>query len=714
MNNPLSFPIPSKIVPNHLQRLALIYVRQSSTKQVENNKESQLYQYNLVERARSMGWPPPQIRVIDADLGLSGQGSDYRSGFKELVAEVSLGNVGLVVGYEVSRLARNNSDWYQLLDLCAVFGTLIADTDGLYDPRLYNDRLLLGLKGTMSEAELHLLKLRMAEGRMNQVRRGVYRQHLPTGLLRLPDGSVILDPDAQVRHTLEMLFVQFVALGSCEKLLRYCRRENVLLPRRQTSGFSAGRLLWKEAAAAAIYDILRNPAYAGAFAYGRRQVDPARRRPGQRATGLAYKPLSEWLYLQQDVYPAYLSWDQFLANQQRLHENATRVFAAPVGEGNTAQGAARAGAALLQGLVLCGKCGCRMRVAYKHTPRYHCDALARRYDRPRCASFPIPSVDQVVVEAFLEAVRPAQLDALEAVLAEQIADQTRLRRQWQERLVRARYEVGLAQRQYEAVDPQNRLVAAELERRWEEKLLQLRQVDQEVQRFEQQAQRPALSETTKQQFRTICQTLPVLWEQGELCGVQKKELLRSLIASVVLRALAPDRVEVKIVWVSGHYSLHEVPLRVHREADVSGHEAMIERIGQLWQSGQSDEQIAVTLTAEGFRSARRLEVTGPCVQKIRLDRGWYQTLHQSRGALELEGYLTPRGLASVLGVEQTWVYRRLYKGEIEARYLRRSAQGNVWLIQNDPVLLASLRAQRVDPTSADGGSPPQGTQCTNG
>jgi DNA invertase Pin-like site-specific DNA recombinase len=638
-----------------------------------------------------MGWDPEQIRVIDADLGLSGQGSSYRTGFKELVAEVSLGNVGLIVGYEVSRLARNNSDWYQLLDLAAVFATLIADTDGIYDPRLYNDRLLLGLKGTMSEAELHLLRLRMAEGRMNQVRRGVYRQRLPTGLTRLQDGSVVLDPDEQVRHLLEMVFTKFEQLGSCTKVMCYFRKENLLLPRRQTAGFQAGRLLWKEASAAAIYDILRNPAYAGAFAYGRRQVDPARRQPGRKATGLAYKPLSEWLHLQQGVYPAYLCWEQYLANQERLHQNATAAFDVSHTATEHAQGDTRHGRALLQGLVVCALCGCRMRLAYKHTPRYHCDALSRRYALPACASFRTPSVDQVVVEAFFAAVQPAQLDALEAVLSAQKAERDRLARQWEERRKRARYEVGLAERQYEAVDPQNRLVASELERRWETKLKEQQVVEQDFQRFEKELAPVALCDTMQKQFRAICETLPALWESGDLSWEQKKQLLRSLISSVILRSLAADRVEVKIVWLSGHYSLHEAHPLIQREADVSGHADMVVRVGELWQTGLSDEQIALKLTAEGFRSARRLEVTWLTVQKIRLSRGWYEMLYQSRGAQEVAGYLTPRGLAARLGVERTWVYRRLYTGQIASVYLRRSSQGNIWLIEESAELLSYLR-----------------------
>lgn len=290
-----------KITPAHRQRLAFIYVRQSTPKQVIQNQESQQYQYRLQLRAQELGWAAERVRVIDSDLGLSGSEAAGRSGFQELVAEISLGHAGIVFGYEVSRLARNNADWYHLLDLAAVFGTLIADNDGIYDPRLYNDRLLLGLKGTMSEAELHLLRQRLDAGRMNQVKRGAYRQRLPTGYLRLPDGEVIKDPDDQVRHVIELTFAKFEELGSAGKVMRYLREHGILFPRRQSAGPQANHLLWKVASESAVIEMLNNPAYAGAFVYGRRQNDPTLRKAGRNATGNRRKPLAEWLHLQQNV-----------------------------------------------------------------------------------------------------------------------------------------------------------------------------------------------------------------------------------------------------------------------------------------------------------------------------------------------------------------------------------------------------------------------------
>ena len=399
----------SKVTSAHLERTAFIYVRQSTLKQVAHNKESQENQYRLQQRARSLGWSAERIRVIDSDLGKSGSEARGRMGFQELVAEVSLGSAGIIFGYEVSRLARNNQDWYHLLDLAAVFDTLIADNDGIYDPRSYNDRLLLGLKGTMSEAELHWLHQRLNAGRMNQVKRGAYRQKLPTGLVRLPDKSVVKDPDDQIRHVIELIFSKFEELGSVNKVIRYFRRHEIQIPRCQSHGPQVGQIVWKIANEYAITDMIKNPAYAGAFAYGRRQGDPTLRKPGRSATGMRRKPMLEWIECQQDVYPAYITWAQYLKNQERIRQNGLRF------EENRqkAQGIMRNGPGLLQGLVTCGYCGHHMHIVYKHTPRYTCQGMTRTTNAPSsCNSVRAEVVEKVVVPAFFEAIQPAQLDAL--------------------------------------------------------------------------------------------------------------------------------------------------------------------------------------------------------------------------------------------------------------------------------------------------------------
>ena len=686
-----------KITSQQQQRLAYIYVRQSTLKQVHENQESQAYQYRLKQRAFELGWPEERIRIIDSDLGVSGREATAREGFQTLVAEVSLGHVGIVFGYEVSRLARNNYDWYHLLDLAAIFGTLIADSDGIYDPRLYNDRLLLGLKGTMSEAELHLLRQRLDAGRMNQVKRGTYRQRLPTGYIRLPDGTVVKDPDDQVRHVIEMMFAKFNELGSVNKVLRYLRRNKILLPRRQNGGPQANQLLWKVASEAAITDMLHNPAYAGAFAYGRRQIDPTRRDLARPAAGRVRKPISEWLHLQQDAYPAYITWEQYLANQERIHQNGLRF----VENRHKAQGIARDGPGLLQGMVICGRCGHHLQVVYKHTPRYICRGLSRTTDAPSdCSSVRAPAVDQAVVQAFFDAIQPAQIDALEAILASQSIEQERLGRQWQEKLKRAQYEASLAQRQYDVVDPENRLVAAELERRWEEKLLQLRQTEEDYRHFQQTPMPDSIPSHLRDLFRDVSTRLPELWRA--LSNAQKKELLRSLISHVTIKRPVPDRIEARIVWISGHYSDHTFLTPIHKDQDVSGYEEMVDRIRKLWKEGYNDEQMAAQLTAEGFHSARSPHVTVKSVMKIRLARKWYLPREQMRRVEEIEGFFTARGLAKRLGVNHSTVYRFIYKKIIPPECVTRDTASGVYLICNDSPLIEQLRRRVVEHKKRNG------------
>ena len=549
-----------KITPQHQERHAIVYVRQSTPRQVREHLASQANQYALADRAVALGWARARVQTIDDDLGHSGRDS-ARRGFQALVAEVSLGHVGLILAFEASRLARNNTDWYRLLDLAALVGTLIADTDAVYDPRFYHDRLLLGLQGMLSEAEWHFQRHRLDAGRKRQLAEGTYRQLLPTGLVRREDGGVVLDPDAQVRHAIGLVFARFAALGSGQKVLRSLRDDGVLLPRRQTGGVQAGQLLWKLPTEAAIYELLTNPAYAGAFAFGRTGRSPERR---PEASGhAARRPMSAWTALQQDVYPAYLSWDQYVQNQARLADNGS----------NFAQrrpGAPREGLALLAGLVLCGHCGRQLQATYKRGSRYVCTA-ARDYAGPRCLGVEGGAIEAAVVTAFFEALRPAELDLLDEVLAGQAADQERLARQQREQIAHAEYEVRLAEKQYLAVDPDNRLVAAELERRWEQALQTLAAVREAAAKAASATSPAPLDATLRQQLRDVGPQLPDLWEHGRLTPAQKKALLRSLLRRVIIARPLPDTVQLKLVWVSGAYSELTIQPGIQRTADLAGY-----------------------------------------------------------------------------------------------------------------------------------------------
>ena len=677
-----------KISPWHLQRLAYIYVRQSTVKQMRHNPESQQYQYRLQQRAQGLGWMPERIRIIDSDLGKSASDASEREGFQELVAEVSLAHVGIVFGYEVSRLARNNRDWYHLLDLAAMFGTLIADNDGIYDPRLYNDRLLLGLKGTMSEAELHLLRQRLDEGRMTQVKRGAYRQGLPTGYVRMPDGTVSKDPDDQVRHIIEMMFAKFEELGSINKVVRYFRQQKLLLPRRQSSGPQYGQILWKVANEYAMTDMLKNPTYAGVFVYGRRQVDATRRKPGRPASGRTRRSMAEWLHVQQDAYPAYISWERYLTNQARIEQNGLHFDELR----EKAQGIEREGAGLLQGMVVCGRCGHHMQTVYKQTPRYVCRGLVRTTEAPSdCNSVRSPATDDAVVAAFFAAIQPAQLDALEAILQGQRQERERLERQWQEQIRRVQYQAQLAQRQYDAVDPENRLVAAELERRWETQLLQLRQREEEFHHFQQTPPPDGVPAQLREQFQQVSQSLPELWPL--LNNAQKKQLLRSLISHVIVRRPRKDEIHLRIVWISGCYTDETVWTPLHHQADVSGYDQMVERIHHLYQQLYDDEQIAAQLSNEGFHSARSKQVRTDTVMKIRLKHKWYMAFERIRRGERLEGYLTMHQLADRLEIPYRRAYALIYQHIISPDEVLREP---VYLIRDDVHLLERLETYVVE------------------
>ena len=676
--------ITSKVTREHVDRWACVYVRQSTMHQVEHHRESQANQYRLTERAKALGWADSRIRVIDRDLGKSGKDSSNREGFNDMLAEVSLGHVGIIFGYEVSRLARNNSDWYRLLDLAAVFGTLIADTDGVYDPRQYNDRLLLGLKGTMSEAELHLLRLRLQAGRISKVKSGRYRQCLPTGFVWTDANTVEQDPDEQVRHVMQFIFVTFEQIGSCHGVFRHLRREQILLPRRQAG---TDLVAWKMASVTAISDILTNPAYAGAFGYGRTMMEPARKKAGSSAIPRSKRGPDEWVYMQRDANPGYISWDQYLRNQARIQTNGVAYMA----KRQQASGAVREGHGLLQGLAVCGHCGRRMYTNHKPRPTYSCAQQQHEQHEMGCI-VQGPAVDAAVVTAFFEALRPASLDALQQVLAKRQADQQRHEQHWLDQLRRVRYETVRAERQYHAVDPDNRLVASTLEHRWEEKLDQQLQAEEAYEKHVRSLDSMTLTPKLCEQFRHISETLPELWASDRISSAQKKELLRAIIANVILKRTATDRVEIKIIWVSGHYTVTQASLGVRRQVDLSNHDQMVTRLGELFRQGLRDAHIADVLSREGFRSARTSNVSASQVYKIRLANRWLCTKEQHRVAKMVDGAWTTRGLAEELGMSIGWIFNQIRRGRIPSDHVHRHADSGVYLIDDCPLVMNVLRA----------------------
>jgi DNA invertase Pin-like site-specific DNA recombinase len=597
-----------------------------------------------------------------------------------LVAEVSLGHVGIVLAYEASRLARNNADWYELLDLAALVGALIADAEAVYDPRSYNDRLLLGLRGMLSEAELHLLRLRLDAGRMRQVAEGTFRHHLPTGLVRLPTGQVVKDPDQQVQRTLALVFARYAALGSVRKVVGSLHADAVLLPRRQMGGPLAGELVWRLPSVSTILAILHNPAYAGAFAYGRKgpAAEPRVGRPH-----IVQRPLEEWTALRQGVYPAYIDWETFMTMQERLANNRYRFV-------RRAQGAPRAGAALLAGLAVCGRCGRQMRVRYKAAPRYVCASRRESHALPSCLHLDGPSIEAAVVAAFFQAIQPAELTLLEEGLATRDAERTQRTQHHADQVARAEYEARLAERQYRAFDPDHRLVAAELEQRWELALRALAEARDAADRAAAAPAPAALDPALRQQLEDMGTRLPELWASGRLRPEHQKDLLRSLIRRVVLTRPAPERVEVTIVWVSGALSRLTVRPPLNRSADLGDYDAIVARIRDLSAAGHTDRAIARQLTDDGRQSAHRAPVPLSLVRTIRHAHGYRSLYERARRQGQVDGCWTVGGLARLLGVERRWVQWQITAGRIPAR---KHPLTQHHLIADDPHLITQLRAQ---------------------
>jgi DNA invertase Pin-like site-specific DNA recombinase len=469
-----------KIQPWHRDRLAAVYVRQSTAAQVADHGESTRLQYGLAERAVTLGWAPSRVLVIDEDLGHSASGADARPGFARLVAEVGLDHVGIVLGVEMSRLARSGREWHQLLELCALSGALLGDLDGVYDPAEHNDRLLLGLKGTISEAELHLIRQRMWSGRIAKARRGELAVPLAIGYARRPSGEVVLDPDEQVRAVVALVFDLFDRLGTIGAVLGFLADNHIQLGVRLREGPERGELAWRRPSRVTVANMLHNPVYAGIYAYGRSTLDPRRRQPGRPCTGRVRLGRDDWLVFLPGVLPAYISIEQYERNMARLDANRSRA---------QSPGAVRDGPALLAGLVACGRCGSKMTVRYQRGPGgklhpvYVCGREKSDYAARQCQQLAGPPVDGHVTDLLLAAMAPAALEVSLAAAGQAEAQRAQVDRIWRQRLERAGFTADRARRQYQLVEPENRLVARQLERDWEAALAERQQLAEEYDRF---------------------------------------------------------------------------------------------------------------------------------------------------------------------------------------------------------------------------------------
>lgn len=592
-------PARSKITAEHQQRRACVYVRQSSVFQVLHHRESTERQYPLRERALQLGWAPGAITIIDEDPGQSATSAEHRQGFQRLVAEVAAGEVGLVLMLEASRLARCGADWHRLIELCSLAQTLIADEQALYDPREPNDRLLLGVKGTLSEAELMTLRTRLFEGRWNKARKGQLDRSIPTGYVRDPDGRWVKDPHRQVQERLEYIFTLYRQSGVARQVLLRLKAEHLQLPVRVWGGPGHGQLVWKEPSYRALMRLLRNPAYAGAYVYGECEYDPRRRHPRTGKARPRFRLPEAWPVCIQGHHEGYIPWEEYLANRERLHQNGFR-FNTP--------GAPRRGAALLQGLVWCARCGAKMGVnSYsareRRRPSYICHQAYTEGAAHTCQSMSSKPIDAQVVALFFEALAPTQLQiALQAV--EQLQQQRQaLQSQWERQLAQARYEVQLAQRQYDAVDPGYRLVAAELERRWNAKLEALQALEAAYAEAQRQAHFSVSPEEQKA-VQQLAQDLPALWQAPTTTDQERKQLLRYAIAQVELDGVStPGEIAIRITWHSGAVTRCQIP-RLKVGAWAPRTEArVIERLRALAPT-HTVGAIAECLSREGLLSAQ--------------------------------------------------------------------------------------------------------------
>ena len=651
-----------KIYPWHRDRLAVVYVRQSTAQQVLNHQESTRLQYGLVQRAEALGWAPARVLVIDDDLGQSATRAEGRLGFPRLVSEVSLDHIGIIFGIEMSRLARSNVDWHRLLDLCALFRTLIADLDGIYDPAQYNDRLLLGLKGTMSEAEIHILKQRMHAGRLAKAQRGELSFPLPVGYV-WRERAIAFDPDEQAQAVVRLIFRKFEELGTLGSTLRYLAAHDVRLGVRVREGPGKGELVWRRPNRMTLQNLLKHPLYAGAYVYGRRQIDPRRQQPGRPCTGRVVTRPEDWLVLLPDRVPAYISQEQYAANQARLAANRARA---------EAMGAVRDGPALLAGLVVCGRCGTRMGVHYSGGHRrqgYECSRRRGNYGEPYCQHLPGACLDAFVSQQVLAALEPAALAVSLAAVEHLEAERTALRQLWQQRRERARYEAERAGRQYQLVEPEHRLVARSLERVWEEKLAAQQHLEEEYERFQRQ-QAHGLTAEERTAIRQLAADIPALWAASTTTAADRKEIVRQVVERVVVEADGvSERVQVRIVWAGGGETAGVVVRPIAELAHLSYYPHLCQRLTELTHQHLSAPAIAAQLQVEGFAPARAGTTLGP--QSVRA----LQTRLGLRGkrtrAVDRSGLIADEWLATdltrLVGITKSTVHNWITRGWIRAR-----------------------------------------------
>jgi len=676
---------PSKIQPAHTQRAAYVYIRQSTPGQVEHNRESTARQYALADRACQLGWPKDQVVIIDEDLGLSGSSTDKRSGFARLTSEVALARVGIVLGLEVSRLARNNADWYRLLELCGITDTLIGDNDGVYHPALFNDRLLLGLKGTMSEAELHIIRARLDGGIRNKAARGELRRGLPIGFIwGEQDGEVLFHPDEAVTGAIRTVFERFAEFGSARRVWLWFRSEGLSFPLQQAPAGRVGPIRWVTPTYTALHHILTNPVYAGAYAYGKSRCERYVDEHGIVKKRMRHLPIEQWSVLLPEHHPGFIDWATFQANQARLDSN-TRPRPHQPG------GAVREGSALLQGIATCGHCGRRLLTHYRgrnSTPGYHCAGKDIVDGRGQyCLTIGGLAIEQAVANAFLEAVTPAAVEATMLSVQQLQANHDAALSQWRLEVERTRYEAEKAERRYRTVEPENRLVARGLEIEWENRLRDLAAAETELRRREQQ--RPnTLSPEQLKRIQTLGSDLGQVWTATTTTDRDRKELLRTLLEEVIFDLKrAEGMAHLTLRWRGGAITLLDVPVPRFRPMGPRTDEdtiSLLRRLAALY----PDEVIAGILNRQGRKTATGERFTANQVGSLRR----YRSIPRFQPPAEppTGEVVSIRKAAQILGMNTSSIHRWLADGFIAGEQV---TPGAPWQIRITDQLRARIVQQ---------------------
>ena len=644
-----------KIADHHLARQACIYIRQSTMAQVRFNQESTERQYNLANQAKAFGWSPEQIRILDRDLGQSGSQTAKRDDFKTLVSEVALGRVGAIFSLESSRLARSNKDWHRLLELCAITKTLVLDGDGCYDPADFNDSLVLGMKGTFAQAELHIIRARLLGGKINKAQKGELRFPLPVGLVFEGD-KIVLDPDLEVQGAVRAVFELFQQENTAYAVVKQFHQLGLRFPRRAYGGAWDGKLIWGRLTHSRVIGVLANPAYAGTYVFGRYQTCKKISPTGEISTQLRRMPQDQWRVVIPNHHTGYITWDQFLANRKRLGENRTNI--------ETVAGPVREGLCLLHGLLLCGICGRRLTVRYTGNgglyPIYECNWRSRERLPPgHCMSLPAAPLDEAMTERLLTAITPLTIKlAVEALASLEERDKT-ISTQWRRRIERARYEVELAERRYDEVDPSNRLIASTLEKRWNNAAQQLVDLEADLLAFERQAMRTVTAEQ-KQEILQLGKEFPRLWRARTTSACDRKRILRLLIRDItVAKGPEPKLLRLQICWQGGATETIEVRQKPNRQDAIRYPDIFVAQIRDLAQTLQ-DREIIEVLKQDGLTSSTGKPFTRDMIR-------WIRYKHHIPSPLPPAGTLTVGQVRQRYGVSlwvvHYWIERRIVSAE---------------------------------------------------